>query len=561
MNVDYSNFVKKDLFSIKFFDFKNIFAKSKKPNNKKHLNTSIVCKDKIENNYDIIIYENDIREFTDFYNKNYYNKISKSEKNMFNIEENILSSIFSNIFPFILLIYDRTKIDIKNKNEFNLIKKYINGICILNYEMKNNKIILNISHFSSIIDVKSQNYYYILNILFTYIQREFIFDEIYLEFIDTLKFNDKIKEYFINDLNFIVDNKENENKLIYRINDNNLKNYTIKNNITNNILQKNLITFYDMITISQNNDNKNQSSSQNKDKINLIMLDYLKGSTNIKGLDIIFTKICSNKTLNMILKENNINNFENNSFLNEDNENIVSCIINKYIVDNYFNSSNLFNNISIFNMNSYKLKNFIYYNFIKPEKTYIIHNKKYLSDFYHIINKNLSFLFFELKNDEIKKYIYDESNIYLKINDLYKDFLLINSELEIKFIKDKLLWVPCFKFSKNLKIEDKNNNSIIYEYFEISNTVINNNNFNSEGLCSKFHGIILEPDYKNDFIIENDFVFGIVHNANIIEKIYEQQSTKSNEDNSFYLSSSDLPNAVFLGYISKENFVNENNIL
>ena len=180
-----------------------------------------------------------------------------------------------------------------------------------------------------------------------------------------------------------------------------------------------------------------------------------------------------------------------------------------------------------------------------------IYNKNLNINFYQIENisiKNL-FLFFLEINNNIKEFL-NEDNIYIQINEIYKDCLNKNNNIN-NIYENKKIWIPCFKIYKHYNTNKvsfcSKNNINVDEYIKLKNNIINNNynNINTddddESDCSinsfeYLPSLIIEPDYNNDIIIKSDFIIGL---------IYKQKEK-------------DIPYIIFCFYINKNNFIYNN---
>jgi primase-polymerase (primpol)-like protein len=101
---------------------------------------------------------------------------------------------------------------------------------------------------------------------------------------------------------------------------------------------------------------------------------------------------------------------------------IISSAINKTSINCHFNNSIFFNNYSLNSPSSYYDTNTgIYYNFIKADKYILIENENYFMKMYHIIYNNLGFFFCKV-SEELQNYL-NKDNIYIQINNLYKEMI------------------------------------------------------------------------------------------------------------------------------------------
>ena len=300
--------------------------------------------------------------------------------------------------------------------------------------------------------------------------------------------------------------------------------------------------------------------------INNILMKYLLDKKEKSNVNKIYNKIQNLDQLIKLFQNNNINNEELPLSLAENRFDIICTVLNKVLFNNYFSNSNFFNNYSNNISVSYldETRN-IFYNFIKAEKILLLENEKYNIKFCHILNNNFG-LFFCKTNKDFMKYL-SKNNIYTQINNVYQNTVSMNKK---EVLDNKIIWIPCFEIYKHLKTSSNNSSGTIHEYVKISNLThnkpikevlrINGNNEN----CS----IKIEPELNRDFILEDDFIFGIINNAEILkEKILEKnkkEEYKENDDDNIDEEieregfNKDEPYILFLSYVKKSDFIVNN---
>ena len=575
---------------------KEIEMKDIKPNINKESIQIIKSK-----NLKINIFTEDIGSFYKDIYKHYYSSIPEIIKNMFQIKEEINYKILNGFSPYILLVNknnDNTE-DINNIKNF---KEDIMGICAFNFKFKNSIIKLMVNHIStnSIIKEESiannkenqsnidinllEQIKQIFKAIISYIKKNFYFDEIIIGY-NSAQVNNSLLNIFLEDLNFVVvDENENEKdnmKLERSINEKSNKiiytNDSTKNRVDDLIRQSiqkymgnNILDIFNCLLITNKKEYINLEKNIDGNLVNNALTKYLINKKEISNINKLYNKISNLDQLIKLFQNNNINNKEEMPLsLAENIYGITSTVINKAIVNNYFNNTNFFNNYNNNNANSFIDKNNnIYYNYIKGEKILIIKNDEYNLNFYHLLKNNLC-LFFCALNDEFNSYL-KKSIIYTQINDVYKKTLKKNKNF---VIKEKIIWIPCFQKYKHIKTLNNNVSGTIHEYIKISNPIIkgvhreflkinNNENNNKEINMMK-----IEPDLDRDFILDNDFIFGIINNAEILnEKFYKKNIMNENIDEESI--SEDIegelnininePYIIFMSYVKKSDFIVDN---
>ena len=571
-------------------------------NNKDNLennNKSNISK-KIKN-LKINIFSGDISLFSKDIYIFYYSLIPQIIKEMFKIESVIFPNILKGISPYMLLIYEKTLNQEEDLNWINL-KNNLKGLCVFSFEYKNGTIKLIINHLSTSNIIKEENNIkaeldtdsleqlkYIFNTAIEYIKKNFYFDEIILIY-DSEKTNENILNIFLNDLNFVIINetdreeiKVEENNKKIKINNNNKEHYgkivytndLMKNRVNEYIrrsiqqyIGKNIIDIFDSVLITSNAEfigyDKNKKNEGNL--INNILLKHLLDKKDKLNVNKIYNKIQNLDQLIKLFQNHNINNKELPLSLAENRFDILCTVLNKALFNNYFSNSALFNNFSNNNSISYldETTN-IYYNFIKAEKILILENEKYNIKFCHLLNNNLS-IFFCKTNIEFLKYL-SKGNIYTQINNVYKNTLSMHKN---KVFVNKIIWIPCFEIYKHFKTLSNNSSGTIHEYIKISNkNLIKPNkellriNGNDENCFIK-----IEPELNKDFVLDNDFIFGIINNAEILKEKFLDKNKKDeyggNEDDNIDEEiegedfNKDEPYIIFLSHVKKSDFIINN---
>ena len=562
--------------------------------------------------YNVIIYKDYINHFIEKYFNNYYNQIPKQEKLMFNLQKDILSPMLNGISPFLLLVKEQNNNaiinddDNENDNEIENIK----GMCSFNYIYHENRLKLKINHISALADFNSNEYVDELKIIykaiFDFILTKFYFEEIFVEFSKNKK-NEEILNIFINNLGFVekkINQKKNQNESnggegASNDEDNQLNYLLFKNKIQindsikksmNHLFGNNLFHFFNSIILT-NNEKNSDSLNPNMDGdgdsddlfINITAINNIFGSNNNSNLSNLYQRINSLSQLIKTFQQNKINKDEIPLSIAENRFDIFSCVLNNKVNETLNNSSKLTNNHSFFNSKSFlDKKTGIFYNYIKLEKIYVLKDEDDALNFYFIVNNSLSIFFIKFNNEEIKKNIFDK-NIYIRINEIYKK-LISNQNIEI--FENRFIWIPCFNIYRHLKSIINNSHYTAHEYISISNKIITKANNTAYNLLfnNNLKSFIIEPQMNNDIILDNDFVIGILNNASYFnelsnnkndnssinkgeeKKLSSNCSIKSNEDkakiednkNKKNISSPKYPNIIFLNYIKRNDFINNN---
>ena len=139
-----------------------------------------------------------------------------------------------------------------------------------------------------------------------------------------------------------------------------------------------------------------------------------------------------------------------------------------------------------------------------------------------------------------------------------------------KVFVNKIIWIPCFEIYKHFKTLSNNSSGTIHEYIKISNkNLIKPNkellriNGNDENCFIK-----IEPELNKDFVLDNDFIFGIINNAEILKEKFLDKNKKDeyggNEDDNIDEEiegedfNKDEPYIIFLSHVKKSDFIINN---
>ena len=527
-----------------------------------------------QKNLKVIIYNKSINKFNEKYYKSYYKKIPQQEIDMFQIKNNLMQSSINGISPYILLIKEISEENNDKNIEDKIERNTIYGICSLFYIYNKNKISIKISHISTIINFNYSSYLNDLRklykILIDFIVEEFYFDELFIEY-NKEKANQELLDIFVNYLNFNVEmtNRESDFNINININMSNFgtskenggetlnyneieKNVLIlrKNNKNNekinkvfsSLTGKNLFNIFSALIMIDTNSLISKDDEILKQKqndifsnlyINIEAVNYLLKLDNKTNINSTYSKITSLDQLMKIFLQNNMSTEEIPLSAAENRYNMLSCILNNNI-NTDFSNSNFFNNYNIYNSTSYvDKKTGIYYNFIKPEKIYIMFSENFDTIFYHIIHNNMALFFVQFNEKQKKNYFGDNNNIYSQIADIYKELLY---KQIIGELNNKIIWIPCFNIYRHFKYLTNNNNFTVHEYIKVSNNII----FSKTKEQLKSFDIIfknrissfqVEPEINKDIIIDSDFIFGLINNANIFKNLSEQMSSFKDSKN------------------------------
>ncbi len=127
------------------------------------------------------------------------------------------------------------------------------------------------------------------------------------------------------------------------------------------------------------------------------------------------------------------------------------------------------------------------------------------------------------------------------MNEIYKQTINENKK---EILDDKIIWIPCFEIYNHFKCLSKNAAGTIHEYVKISNKKIKKLNFEQFRINNKDNSqVIIEPDTSRDILFNNDFIFGLINNADIL---IDENKKNNNKDSSYI---------VFLSNVYKSNFI------
>ena len=551
-------------------------------------------------NLKINIFTENISHFSKEIYTSYFPSIPEIIKNMFNIKEEIILNVLNGISPYILLVHKNisNSEDSKNIKDF---KEDIMGICAFNFEFKNGIIKLIINHISNNSSLKEETNInnednqtsidlnlleqikQIFKAIISYIKKNFYFDEIIIGY-NNDKVNNSLLNIFLEDLNFVViDENEKDNQKLDENSNEHLNKIVYANDSTKNrvddlirqSIQKymghNILDIFNCLLITNKKEYINPEKNNEGNLVNSTLTKYLINKKEISNINKIYNKISNLDQLIKIFQNNNINTKEEIPLsLAQNIYGISSTVINKTVFNNYFNNTNIFNNYNNNYANSFLDKtNNIYYNYIKVEKVLILNNAEYNIEFYHILRNNLC-LFFCKMNDEFNDYL-TKKNIYKQINDIYKKSLKKNKNF---VVNDKIIWIPCFKKYQHIKTLNNTVSGTVHEYIKIANPIIkgvhrellkinNIENINKENNLMK-----IEPDIDRDFILDNDFIFGIINNAETLkEKSLGKNSINENNNEDDSISeeiegesnnNTNEPYIIFLSSVKKSDFITDN---
>ena len=577
--------------------------------------------------FKVVIFNEYINDFIENNYNEYYKQIPQQEVLMFNLQNNILPSLVNGITPFLLLVKEGDT---------------IYGACAFNYVYNKEKLTLKINHISALADSNYNDFIdnirIIYGTIFYYIKEQFYFDELFIEYSKTNK-NEEIYDIFIKNLFFqekTVNIKKNQNESnggdeISNNEDNkiNFLVYRNKMNTTESIKDclpyfygNNLFHFFNSIILTNtdkfSNTNNNQVCSRpfgslsniNDDLkysdsdifINVVAINNLFQLKNNVNISKIYHRVSSLEKLIKIFIQNNINNEEIPLSIAENRYDIMCFVLNKIINDISRNSSTILNNYNIYNSKSFLDENTgISYNFMKSEKIYLLYDEKNEINFYIIVNNSLAICFIQFNNPEIKKYLF-EKNIYIQINEIYKE-LIANKMIDL--LENKFIWIPCFNVYRHLKCLINNSFFTVHEYIRINNKIIDNNTIRKKDVnkaygllfSSRLNSFLIEPQVNNDIILDNDFIIGIINNASFFNKLINDKNESSStikdkekiipsnysiktiddkdklKDSEYNKTSnskikesnkklkitndSEFPNIVLLNYINKNDFINK----
>jgi hypothetical protein len=265
--------------------------------------------------------------------------------------------------------------------------------------------------------------------------------------------------------------------------------------------------------------------------INVLAINNLFQSKKKVDTKKIYRRISSLEHLIKIFTQNNISNEEIPLSIAENRYDITCFVLNKLVNELTKNSATLLNNYNIYNSKSVLDESTgISYNFMKPEKMYLLYDEKNDISFYIIVNNSLAICFIQF-NNEIKRTLF-KRNIYIQINDIFNELL---SNKCIELLDNKLIWIPCFNAYRHLKCLINNSFFTVHEYIYVTNKIIDMNYIKKKevnrayGLLfnSKLNSFIIEPNVNDDIILQNDFIIGIINNASYFNKLINNKNESS----------------------------------
>ena len=572
----------------------------------------------------LVIYEVYIHYFEENYFHDYHKLIPKQEIKMFNLQKHLSTNIINGIAPFIILIKEEN-----NNNKKSNEKENIFGCCAFNYIFKNNKLKIKISHISAIVDFDyieyKENMKIIYQNLLNFIINGFYFNEIFIEFFKK-DLNEEIltifKEFgFVEKTLSIIKNQikinggeeslENGqiklNYLVYK-NQNEL-NDVVKNSLLS-FYGNNIINFFNSILLCNADEELNNNGSDIIEKeiqhennlkyknseifINLSAIENLFQFNTENNITKLYKRISSLDELMKIFLSYKIDKSEIPLSAAENRFNIVGFILDKIINNILINSPKLINNYSFFTSDSFLDENSgIYYNFMKSNSIYELSDENLQISFYFIVNDSYGIFFIKFENQMIENEHLNKQNLYTQINGIMKELILKNKFL---ILKNKIIWVPCFLSYKHLKCLINNTFFTVHEYIQVSNKIINtyerkkNEKIYELLFQNNLNSFLIEPQINNDIIIDNNFIIGIINNAEFFNKINNNKTEIANinkerifsafssvnkgdktnykgnnkdtilqnKDNKKMLNNincEEFPNILFLNYIKKSDFI------
>ena len=571
----------------------------------------------------LMIYEGYIHYFEQNYFHDYFKLIPQQEIKMFNLQKQLSPNIINGIAPFIILIKEEN-----NNNKKSNEKDNIFGCCAFNYMFKKNKLKIKISHISAIIDYNYTEYKENMKIIYqnllNFIINGFYFDELFIEYFKK-DLNEEIMTIFkelgffektlSNAKNHIKSNcgeepaENGQIKLNYLV----YKNQTELNNIAKNSLLSfygnNLFNIFNSILLCNTDKELNYNGNDIISKemqdinnlkyknseifINLSAIENLFQSNSEKNISKLYKRISSLDELMKIFLSYKIDKSEIPLSAAENRFNIVGFVLDKIINNILINTPKLINNYSFFTSDSFLDENSgIYYNFMKSNSIYELSDENLQISFYFIVNDSYAIFFVKFDNQMIENEILNTQNLYNQINDILREFISNNQFL---ILKNKIIWIPCFLSYKHLKCLINNTFFTVHEYIQVSNKIINTyERKKREKVYELFfqnslNSFLIEPQINDDILIDNNFIIGIINNAEIFNKINinkiedaninkeriisafssknKGEITNNKEDNkdsimqnkenekALNINLKEFPNILFLNYIKKSDFI------
>ena len=508
---------------------------------------------KVYNNFMIELYKDKISSLKEIY-KNYYKKIPEKLKMGFKVQSNIVKYM-EGIYPKVLLIK-------QNNNNSQIL-----GIVTLNYIAYNpNSIIVG--------KTKSNNYNKMLNISSISCINENLFEDIlvntidfcqefiYFEFIILqLYYLNKNGQFILySDLEKIIKNKakfrwinmENDGvdrKIKYRYTNTNY-NINKTNDEYNNIICLKAINILGFET--ENNyhfKDIRKLSFINDFSINYILLEMI-GQHNFQVLDkknngnnyintlinkVTFKKmnnLCGDFLISQIGEADDIKNFikENENFFN--NEEIMQKIDERIFYERYFGMAMININNSFKNIIKRKYNGYLYNIILKDQiNEFSIKDNNGNDMMFYLIKsseQNTSIIVYEFKKNEsledIKKLIATDKNVEKNISEVFKELFSKVTKKPSKINKN--IYIPGFILFLNFlvfrpsvfsEIVAKNEEDLNALKINCLNCIEQLTFGNDEPFVIQQNVMDLDEDFKDNIIIQNDFILSIVDNDLIFE--------------------------------------------
>ena len=443
-------------------------------------------------------YKGDIKVFDSIF-QTYYNEIPENQKIIFNINPNILDTIYNYFTPKIIICSE--------KKNLNLIK----GICIIGFFFDNkNNIQVYLIHLSSNSEDERDN---IISYFISFIRENVECDEIivdlYYKYDETLKkfmIDSEIRDIFKNNLKFKwvklenLSNHSRYQKMSLKIDKTDILGSSIHNFITfKKLIPDKLFSISDNcnLKIKQISDDKDNNNEDINDKyINLFsvlaLFDQMK---NIKSYE--FSSYSSKyKTI-----------FENTKKIEEMG---ITDIIN--FMDNDDNNFSLNINCSpIFNSTICTEFNNYYYNRIESSDIQILIDQNTKTKFYLIPTQNghNSIIISEINDEMNQKIFNNKSNIYDLFKDFYENLINENNDDNSK----KVIYIPSFILetnynSKNISCLNNVNISKNKKKYRLDNI---EENIKVEYKIEENNSSFKISKEETDIIIKEDFLMSIVN--------------------------------------------------
>ena len=582
-------------------------------------------------NLKVIIYEGYIHYFEENFFSEYFKQISEEQIKMLNLKSKIITNVENGFSPFLLLVKEENI----NNNIFNKQiqeKEQVYGCCSFNYIEQKHRIRIKINHISAIVDCNYPDYIENLKIIYkeiiNHIINEFSFDEIIIEFskknlskelftiFKELEFFEKIESITTNKIKRKeVDSSSKKEKiqlnyLIYK-NKKELDDYAKKS--FSSFYGKNLFNFLNLILLCNSDKEFDADTSNNIDMISKDIseennLKY-KNSEIFINMTAITSLFQSNKKTNIselyqritlldkLMKIFFINKIDKNEIplsIAENRFNILGFVLDKIINGILINSSKLVNNYNYFTADSFLDENSgIYYNFMKPSLIYELSDESIQINCYIIVKDSFAIAFVKFENNRIYEEILNKKNLYKQVKDIFED-LIFNKN--IKILKDKMMWIPCFHSYKHLKCLINNSSFTVHEYIQVSNKIINTHERKRKEKAYEFlfnnniNSFLIEPQINNDIIIDNNFIIAIINKAEYFNKYNNNKNdisienkekidlgdesenkvdikniknknkeliseNKRNKEEKNKSNPEEFPNIIFLNYIRKSDFI------